>query len=218
MQYMGGLMPLVKEEDGSYSIKLFGIPMGGEAKLRHVSGNMYIFDNNGMNVFMYGSRRNDGSYMLEMETTDYVASKAAPFALVAAVGFILFGIACLITLLVKLIALAVRKSRGKVRRYTPAEKQITAQQVLYGVSGIVMIMFMGMSTPGRWFTVLSGIAAGVLAALSLVNGAMLCYNAVREGKNADGKNSKVKSIVWAVLAIAFTVFFIVFRLYNFWAL
>ena len=218
MQYTGGVMPLAKNEDGSYSIKLFGIPMGGDANLRRISGNMYIFDNNGMIVFMYGSRTADGSYMLEMETTDYVASKAAPFALIAVVGFILFGIACVITLLVKLIAAAVRKARGKSKRYTLAEKRITLQQTLYGVSGVVLLMFMAMASPGRRFTVLSGIAAAVLAVLSLVNGCALCYNAVRTGKEIRGKSVKAKNIVWAVLAAAFTVFFVVFRFYNFWTL
>ena len=212
-QYMGGVMPLARNGDGSYSVRLFGLELGGAARLYHISDNIYMMDNNGMSVVMYADTAPDGNTRLEMSYMDYVKDPAAAPALLTVIGFLLFGLACIAVLLVKLVLLIVKKARRSDKEYTLADRQITGQQGIYGVSAVIfalLIMIIGSGSP--LFTAVSGVLAGILAAASLVNGAVLCYNAFGKRLTAGGR---ARRIAWGVLGIAYTAFVIAFRLYDF---
>lgn len=215
MSLMGGLMPWSKNDDGTYSMKLFGFNLNDETKLVQLADHEYVMLNNGMNMFMYIDNGR-----IEMMSSDYKRSGTGALGTVVVFEFILFGIACLVTLLVKHILCIVRKIRKSEKKYNSANWQILAQQSIYSVSAIILVLFiMSMGTVigavNPVFTAVSGILAAVLALISLANGGVLCYNTIR----ADVRTStKVKQLIWSLLGIAYTVFIITMQLYNFWNL
>ena len=202
MSAMGSLMPWSKNPNGTYSLKLCGIQMG-EEELHKIAEHQYVMQNNGMNMFMY---YDNGK--LEMMSTDYVKSESGSAGTFLAFGFILFGIGCLLTILVKLFM---------KKKYTFADKQILGQQGIYGVSSIILALFaiiIGGINP-TW-TAISGIMAMIIGLASLANGGILCYNTI---KADDMKTrTKVKQFIWTGLGIAYFVFIIMFQLYRFWTL
>lgn len=203
MTYTAALMPLSRSEDGTYSMKLLGLTLNA-ARLMPLAENQYVLLDNGMEMFMYIE---DGR--ISMMSADYVRDPLGATGTVAAFGFILFGAACLVVLLCKLVALIIRKIRKHSRKYTAADRQILLQQVIYGVSGVIFALFTFISgfpvTPA--FTAVSGILAAVLALISLANGGLLCYNKEQRG---------VRSILWAALSLAYTAFIVWMQLYCFW--
>ena len=202
MSAMGSLMPWSKNSNGTYSLKLCGIQMG-EEELCKIAEHQYVMKNNGMNMFMYYN--ND---KLEMMSTDYVKNPSGAADTVIAFGFILFGIGCLITVLIKLFA---KKS------YTSEDKQIFIQQSVYAVSGIILALFaMIIGGLNPTWTAVSGILAAALGTFSLANGGILCYNTIKADSVKAG--TKIKQFVWAGLGIAYFVFIIMFQFYNFWNL
>lgn len=215
MSLTGGLMLWSKNDDGTYSMKLFGLTIDNETRLVPLAGHEYVMRSNGMNMFMYIDNGR-----LEMMSSDYEKSSTGIFGTIAVFGFVLFGIACLVTLLVKLIIRIVRKIRRSGKKNKAANRQILVQQCIYSVSGVILVLFIvGMGTAigavDPIFTAVSGILAAVLALISLANGGFLCYNTIR----ADVRTStKVKQLIWSLLGIAYTVFIITMQLYNFWNL
>lgn len=203
MTYTGALLPLSRNEDGTYSLKLLGIPMG-EARLMPLAENQYVMLDNGMEMFMYIE-----DDRISTMSADYVRDPMDATGTVAAFGFILFGAACLLVLLCKLVALIIRIIRKRSRKYTTADWQILLQQVIYGVSGVIFALFILIggfpATPA--LTTISGILAAVLALISLANGGLLCYNKEQRG---------VRSFIWAALSLAYTAFIVWMQLYCFW--
>lgn len=203
MTYTGALLPLSRNEDGTYSLKLLGIPMG-EARLMPLAENQYVMLDNGMEMFMYIE-----DDRISTMSADYVRDPMDATGTVAAFGFILFGAACLLVLLCKLVALIIRIIRKRSRKYTTADWQILLQQVIYGVSGVIFALFILIggfpATPA--LTTISGILAAVLALISLANGGLLCYNKSQRG---------VRSFIWAALCIAYAAFIVWMQLYCFW--
>lgn len=200
MTYTGGLMPLSRNEDGTYSMKLLGLTLNA-AKLVPLAENQYVMLDNGMEMFMYIE---DGK--ISMMSADYVRDPMGATGTVAAFSFILFGIACIVVLLCKLIALIIRR---RSRKYTTANWQITLQQLIYGVSGVIFALFIligGIPTTPA-FTAISGILAAVLALVSLANGGLLCYNK---------EQRSVRSFIWAALCLAYAAFIVWMQLYCFW--
>ena len=65
----------------------------------------------------------------------------------------------------------------------------------------------------------SVLVAAVLAAAlglgSLVNGALLCYNAIKSDARPC---TKLKQYLWAALCVAYAAFILFMQLYNFWDL
>ncbi len=211
MSLTGGLMPWSKNDDGTYSMKLFGLNIGDETKLVQLADREYVMLNNGMNMFMYIDNGR-----LEMMSSDYERSSTGALGTVVVFGFILFGIACLVTLLVKLILWIVRKIRKSEKKYHSANWQIFAQQSIYSVSAIILVLFIiSMGAVNPVFTAVSGILAAVLAFISLANGGILCYNTV---KNNVKTLTKIKQYIWSALCIAYAVFIVVMQLYCFWKL
>ena len=209
MTYLGGFMPWAKEADGTYAMKLFGFTMDDSTRLVPVGGHAYVMQANGMEMFMYidGGRQ-------EMMSCDYIKSSGT--GTVACFGFILFGRGCIVTVLVKLMALIVRKCRRSSKKYSMADWQILAQQIIYGISGVIFTLFtvdMPGSTPV--FVTISAILAKLLAYGSFVNGGVLCYNTV------TGKlkmSTRIKQYLWAALCVAYAVFIIVMQLDCSWKL
>ena len=147
---------------------------------------------------------------------DYVKSSAGALPTVICYGFIIFGVLCIITLLVKLIIFFVRKVRKSYKRYTFSDKQILTQQSIYGISGVIFLLFiniLGAASPE--FLTVSGILAAVLGVVSLANGCALCYNTI---KGDVRTRTKIKQYIWAALCIAYAVFIVAMQLYCFWKL
>lgn len=206
--FTGGLLPWSRNEDGSYSMRLFGKTFG-TATLIQIAENRYVMRDNGMDTFVYDNRGT-----LEMMSTDL--AKISPLWIILCYGFILFGLACLVALLVKLVALAVRKLRKRRRKYTLADRQILGQQLVYGVSGVIFALFILVVGSGsRAFTAVSAILAALLGLGSLVNGTLLCYNTIKSGA---GTRTNAKPYIWAALCAAYATFIAVMQLYNFWNL
>ena len=110
----------------------------------------------------------------------------------------------------------MRKIRRTGKKYAFADRQILAQQLVYGVSGVIFALFiMIVGSYSRAFTTVSAILAALLGLASLVNGGLLCYNTI----SADvKKRAKAKRFIWAALGIAYAAFIVVMQLYNFWNL
>ena len=210
MQYMGSVFPISKNADGTYSIKLFGITFNDTVKFIPVGENQYIYESNGMEMFVYVE---DGVY--EMGYMDYVRSSTGAAPTIINYGFMVFGLICLLTLLIKLIALLVRKARKLNKKYSKADWMILIQQMIYAVSGIIYALFalVMIATPTKAFVTISCILALVLAVVSLANSGILCLNTVK----SDVKTrTKIKQYIWAVLCLAYFVFIIEMQMFCFW--
>ena len=103
-QYMGGVFPLVQNDDGSYSVKLFGLSFGEGLAFVPVGHNQYIMEDNGMEMLV---TIKDGVF--EMGYMDYIRSDTGAAPTVLCFGFILFGLLCAAVVVVKFIVLIVRK-------------------------------------------------------------------------------------------------------------
>lgn len=205
--YMGGTLPWASNGDGTYSMELVGQTF--TAQLISLGNDRYILRDDGMDMFIY-----DNGETLEMSTTDL--ARFSPFWIVVCFGFIAFGLACLLALVVKLVAWIVRKARKSPRKYQKADWQILAQQIIFGVSGVIFALYMLIvGASGRVFTMISCILAALVALISLANGVTLGYNVFkREGKAA----AKIRQYLWAMLGLACAAFIIELQLYNFWNL
>ena len=210
MQYMDSVFPLSKNGDGTYSVKLFGVTFNDTVKFIPVGDNQYIYDSNGMEMFVYVK---DGIF--EMGYMDYYRSSTGAAPTVVNYGFIIFGLICLLPLLIKLIALMVRRARKLNKRYTKADKMILLQQAIYAVSGIIYALFALVmpGTPVPSFVTVSCILASALAVVSLANGGMLCLNTVKSDVKA---RTKIKQYTWAVICLVYFLFIIGMQMYCFW--
>ncbi len=203
MTYTGAMLPLSRNEDGTYSMKLLGLTLNA-AKLVPLAENQYVMLDNGMEMFMYieGGK-------ISMMSADYVRDPLGATGTVCCFGFILFGFVCLAVLLCKLVALLIRKVRKRSRKYSVMDRQILLQQVVYGVSGVIFALFIliGGFPVTTVSTAVSGILAALLALISLANGGLLCYNREQHG---------VRSFIWAALSLAYAAFIVLMQLYCFW--
>lgn len=205
---IGPVTPFGRNDDGTYSVKLFGISLNREVKLVPLNDNIFILRaGDATQVYYYG----DG--VLAVAETDFV--RCNPFWTVIRYGFVLFGALCLLTVVIKLIVRAVRKKRVAGRNHSLADRQILGQQLVYGVSGVIFTAFYLTYKKIPAFTAVSAILAGALGLGALVNGALLCYNTIKSNVRL---RTKLKQYSWAVLSIAYAAFILVMQLYNFWSL
>ena len=209
MQYMSQVFPLVRNQDGTYSVEIAGFSFDDGMEFVCVGENQYIMKSNGMEQFVYIE---DGKF--EMGYMDYVKSPAGIAPTLACYGFIVFGLVCILLLATGLAAAVVRKIRGKGKVRTFEDKQITFQQLIYAVSGIVFAMFaliMGVTDPA--FLTVSAILAGVLALASLVNGIWLFSGTIMK----DGSvRRKIRQFVWSGMSIGYMVFIVAMQVFMFW--
>ena len=216
-QYMGQLYPWESNGDGTYSMRMFGQDMGGDAApvLRHISDNMFVMESDGMSQFMYGTKTDEG-YKLEMMSMDLINRSHNGYAFLVCWGFVLFGTCCITVLVIKLIVFAVRKLRKSDKKYTFSDKQILVQQLIYVVSGMIFFLLIcEVGAINYGFTAVSGILAAIIAVISLANGGVLSYNTIKSDVKTG---TKVKQFIWAALGIVYVVFIVMMQLYCFWKL
>lgn len=209
-QYLDGVFPLSKNDDGTYSVKIFGVTVNDQIKFIPVGENQYIFADNGRELFVYVK---DGVY--ELGFMDYVRSSTGALPTAINYGFMIFGLICLAVLFVKLITFIVRKIRKTDKIYTTTDKQITIQQMIYAASGIIYALFAMIlsNTPTKAFVTVSCILAAILGIVSLANGGILWYNT----KKRDVRSAtKIKLHIWAFLSLAYIAFIFEMQLYCFW--
>lgn len=210
MQYMGDVFPLSRNDDGTYSVKIFGATINDQIKFIPVGDDQYIYADNGMEMFVYVK---DGIY--EMGYMDYVRSSTGALPTAVNYGFIIFGLICLVTLLIKFIVFIARKIRKTDKKYTKADKKILLQQMIFAVSGIIYALFalIFVSIPTQTFVTVSCILAATLGIISLANSCTICYNTI---KSDVKKHKKFRQFIWAALCLAYFVFIIAMQLYCFW--
>ena len=209
---MGQIFPLSKNDDGTYSVKILGFSFADGIEFVPVAPHQYIYKDNGREKFVYVK---DG--VLELGYMDNIRSSTGILPFASIWGFILFGIVCLLTLIIKLIVHIIRKIRKSDKRYTTADKQILSQQMIFAVSGIIYAVFLlyTAGAGGRAFVTVSCILATLLGIVSLANGGVLCYNTIKGDVKA---RTKLKQFIWTALCIAYAVFMLVMQTYCFWKL
>lgn len=214
MQYTGSVMPLSRNDDGTYSMKMFGITFNDMVKFIPVGEHQYIYDSNGEEMFVYIK---DGVY--EMPYMDYVRSSTGALPTLGTFGFIVFGMLCLMVLLIKLIVFIVKKIRKSDKEYTKTDKMILIQQMIFAVSGIpyAMFLFVMFGTPAKALVTVSCILAAALGMISLANSAMLCCNTIKTNEPVS-TGKRIKQFLWAALCAAYFGFIIEMQLYCFWKL
>ena len=208
-QYMAQVFPLAANDDGSYSVQIAGFSFADGMEFINVGENQYIMKNNGMEQFVYIE---DGRF--EMGYMDYLKSSTGIAPTLSCYGFIVLGLGCALSLFIGLIASVVRKIRGKGEVRTFEDKQITLQQLIYAVSGIVFALFtmiIGITNPA--LLTVSAILAGVLALASLVNGILLVSGTIM--KDASVKK-KIWQFTWSAMSIGYMAFIVAMQVFCFW--
>ena len=215
-QYMGGVMPLTRNDDGTYSMSLFGMGLG-DARMVQLSDHEYVMTGNGESTYMY---YNDG--ILEMAVMDLEQDAGNFFGFLVSFAFIIFGVVCCVVLFIKLIVFVVRKIRNVTKKctlekkYTPEDKMILLQQAIYAVSGPIFALFiMIIGNCNYVFLVISAILALLLGIVSLANSSLLAYNTNKSG--AKGWK-KIKQYIWAGLGGSYMIFILFMEIYKFWTL
>ncbi len=215
MTYTGGFMPWkATATPNEYKMSIGGISLG-EATLTRIADNQYIMEDNGMTLFLYESTDSVGNVRLEMMSSDYVENSNLGVGIMAIIAFVLIGIASLIMLIVNLFKKLLKKGKSCMKE----DKNILLQQFIYASSAIIYVCFvLGLIGAGFTFglTAFSGIMAGVLGIVSLVNAICLGYNTIKAKDITRGKC--IKQYLWAISGIYYFVFILVFQLYNFWNL
>ena len=206
--FLGGVFPFSREDDGTYSVKLLGLTLSKEAKLVPIGKNIYMMRAGDATQVYYYS---DG--VLALAQTDHV--RCNPLWTALTYGFILFGFLCLLMLPIKLFTLLMQKRRGTSRKYSPADRQILIQQLIYAASGVIFMALFLIYKKNPVFTAISAILAGTLGMGSLVNGVWLCYNTLKSDALV---RTKFKQYLWVALSAAYAAFILVMQLYNFWSL
>ena len=202
--------PLSRNSDGTYSAKILGFTFS-DFEYYSLGNGQYVSVDNGREMFVY---IRDGVY--EMPFMDCIKSTTGMLPTVVCYGFIVFGLLCILVVIIKLIAFAGRKIRKSDMKYTAEEKMILFQQAIYGVSGIIFYLFiMAIGSSNQVFTTVSCLLAALLGIISLINCGALCVMTVRN----DVKWKKtLRQYVWALLGAAYAAFIIGMQLFNFWTL
>ena len=191
---------------------VFNMPLTGGAQMVHIGDKMWqLKSSDGNSVFCYESVDAAGNPKLEIMSTDLV--KANPLGTISFYAFLLLTLGCILTLFIKLVVMVIRKIRGKEKIRTLADRQITVQQIIQGVSGVILFLMINNGVHGHALAVFSCIMASLLGLASLANGGMLVKNTV--GNSEILKRTAVKRYIWAAIAVLYLVFIIGFQLYDF---
>ena len=194
---------------------VFDMPLTGGMQMIHIGDHMWLqTSESGANFFTYESVDADGNRQFEMMSTDMVQNNQHIGGIVVYFGFALFGIFCLLILVIKRLTLLFRKIRKKDKALTKADKQIIVQQLIQGVSGVILFCLISViGAKGYAFAVFSCIMVTILALLSFANGIILFKNTWR--KKEIGKWKKVKQYLWVALCFVYVAIIIWFQLYDF---
>ena len=209
-QYLGGILPIKKAARDKYSLNLFGFSIG-ETNIFKIGKNSYLMDNgNGLEMFMHKSKTKANDNRLEMMSTDYVAHKSNKSMFLFLCLAILLGIISLILLVGKFIILIIDNIKNKTVYFN---KNITLTQVLWGTITVGILFYLASDmvfTPKN--AVITGIVIAVMGIVSLLNGIKL----FRISSNGKSRKEKIYLLSWGFISSVFTVFVILFKLYNFW--
>ena len=149
-----------------------------------------------------------------MMSADMVQNNQHIYGTITYFGFSLFGVICLLTLLIKGFVFFICKIRKKEKPTTTADKQIFLQQMIQGVSGVILFCLISViGVKGYAFAVFSCIMAVILTLISLVNGMLLFKNTWLDKEIGNWKNAK--QYIWAILMFAYVAVIIWFQLYDF---
>ena len=194
---------------------VFDMPLTGGMQMIHIGDHMWLqTSESGANFFVYESVDADGNRQFEMMSTDMVQSKHHILGITVYFGFAIFGIVCLIIVLIKGLTLLLRKITKKEKSLTMADKQISVQQLIQGLSGVILFCLISViGVKGYAFAVFSCIMAVVLALISLVNGILLIKNTWKDKEL--GKWRKAKQYIWAILMFGYVAEIVWFQLYDF---
>ena len=194
---------------------VFDMPLTGGMQMIHIGDHMWLqTSESGANFFVYESVDADGNRQFEMMSTDMVQSKHHILGITVYFGFAIFGIVCLLIVLIKGLTLLLRKITKKEKSLTMADKQISVQQLIQGLSGVILFCLISViGVKGYAFAVFSCIMAVVLALISLVNGILLIKNTWKDKEL--GKWRKAKQYIWAILMFGYVAIIIWFQLYDF---
>lgn len=211
LQYSYGCFFATKTDDPD----VFDMPLTGGMQMIHIGDQMWIqTSESGANYFTYESVDSDGNRQFEMMSTDMVQNNQHIYGIITYFGFSLWGIICLIVLLVKGLTLLICKIRKKEKTLTKVDKQISLQQVIQGLSGVILFCLISViGVKGYAFAVFSCIAAVVLALISLVNGILLIKNTWEDKE--IGKWEKTNQYIWAILCFGYVAVIMWFQLYDF---
>lgn len=169
---------------------------------------------NGEYIFIYESVDVEGNRQLEMMSTDMVQDNRLVFGTFVYFGFVLSGIICLLILLVKGVDFLIKKIRKKEKEITKADKQIVVQQLIQGVSGVILFcLIMLVGAKGYRFAVFSCIMVVLLGIASMVNGIILFKNIGKD--NEIGRRRKIKQYIWVFFGFGYVAIIVWFRLYDF---
>jgi hypothetical protein len=211
LQYSYGCFFATKTDDPD----VFDMPLTGGMQMIHIGDQMWLqTSENGAYFFTYESVDSDGNRQFEMMSTDMFQNNHHIYGIIAYFGFAVFGIACLLILLIKGLTLLIRKIRKKKKTLTKADKQITLQQVIQGVSGVILFCLISvLGVKGYAFAVFSCIMVVILALVSLMNGIILFKNTWRDKE--IGKWKKTKQYIWGTLMFGYVAVIMWFQLYDF---
>ncbi len=210
-QYAFGCFFASKTDDPD----VFDMPLTGGMQMIHIGDHMWLqTSENGANFFTYESVDTNGNRQFEMMSMDMVHNNEHIYGTITYFVFSLFGIICLVVLLVKGLFYLIRKNRNKEKMVTKYDKQITLQQLIQGISGVILFCLISViGSKGYAFAVFSCIMAVLLALISLVNGMILFKNTWRDKEIGSWK--KAKQYIWAILMFGYVAVIIWFQLYDF---
>lgn len=194
---------------------VFDMPLTGGMQMIHIGDHMWLqTSESGANYFTYESVDSDGNRQFEMMSTDMVQNNQHIYGIITYFGFSLWGIICLFVLLVKGLFYLIRKIRNKEKMVTKADKQITLQQLIQGVSGVILFCLISVTgIKGYAYAVFFCIMAVILAVVSLVNGMILFKNTWKDKEIRRWK--KTKQYIWVLLCFGYVAVIIWFQLYDF---
>jgi len=194
---------------------VFDMPLTGGMQMIHIGDHMWLqTSESGANFFVYESVDAEGNRQFEMMSTDMVQSNQHIWGITVYFGFAIFGIVCLLIVLIKGLALLLRKITKKEKSLTMADKQISVQQLIQGISGVILFCLISViGVKGYAFAVFSSIVAVVFALISLANGILLIKNTCKDKEL--GRFKKSKQYIWAVLMFGYVAVIVWFQLYDF---
>lgn len=194
---------------------VFNMPLTGGMQMIHIGDHMWLQKSeSGANYFTYESVDSDGNRQFEMMSTDMFQNNQHILGTIVYFGFAILGIACLLILLIKGLTLLICKIRKKKKMLTKADRQITLQQLIQGVSGVILFCLISViGIKGYAYAVFLCIMAVILALVSLVNGILLLKNTWKDKE--IGRWKKIKQYIWAILCFGYVAVIIWFQLYDF---
>lgn len=194
---------------------VFDVPFMGGMQMIHIGDHMWLLTSeSGENYFAYESVDAYGNRQFAMMSTHIVQNNLHILGTITYLGFVIFGIICLLILLIKGLVFLIRKIRKKDKDMSKADKQITLQQLIQGISGVILFLLISViGTKGYVFAVLSCIMAVILALVSLINGIFLFKNTWKDKE--IGSRKRIKQYIWVLICFSYVAVIVWFRLYDF---